>query len=303
MTELLGGSVAVSSVENEGACFATWIPLRSGATSSAEERGPAAALLARSADDRTERVALMVEDDDAAAELLRILLEAEGFAVLRASSAEEALEQVPLQPLGLITVDIQLPGIDGWELIAALRRGVVPVDVPIVIVSSTSRGELVALNAGAAAIVRKPVVRSELTTALTSLGFHELHGRTRTVLVVDDDPLAVELVATYLPSPAYATVRAYGGQEGIVLAKQVRPDLIVLDLMMPDVDGFDVVQALKSDLGTASIPVLIVSSKDVTAEQRRVLNADQSSVVHVLEKAGFNRADFTAELRRSLMPR
>ncbi|HEY5179461.1 MAG TPA: response regulator [Dermatophilaceae bacterium] len=120
------------------------------------------------------------------------------------------------------------------------------------------------------------------------------------MLVVDDDAKAVEVIAALLPIPAYATVRAYGGQEAIVLAHRVHPDLILLDLMMPDVTGFDVVHALKSDPGTAGIPILVVTAKQVTALDRQVLNADPSHAIHVIEKAGFNRSDFITEVRRAL---
>jgi CheY-like chemotaxis protein len=120
------------------------------------------------------------------------------------------------------------------------------------------------------------------------------------VLVVDDDPKAVEVIAAFLPTPAYATVRAYGGQEAIVLARRMRPDLILLDLMMPDVSGFDVAHALKADPSTASIPILVITAKHVTATDRQVLNADPDHAIHIIEKTGFSRADFLDEVRRAL---
>ena len=84
------------------------------------------------------------------------------------------------------------------------------------------------------------------------------------MLVVDDDPKAVEVIAAFLPAPAYAVVRAYGGSEAIALAQRLRPDLILLDLMMPDVNGFDVVEALQRNADTARIPILVVTAKQIT---------------------------------------
>jgi CheY-like chemotaxis protein len=110
----------------------------------------------------------------------------------------------------------------------------------------------------------------------------------------------VEVIAAFLPSPAYATVRAYGGQEAIVLARRMHPDLILLDLMMPEMSGFDVVHLLRSDPGTAGIPILVITAKQVTALDRQALNGDTDHVIHVIEKAGFNRTDFMAEVWRAL---
>jgi len=206
----------------------------------------------------------------------------------------------PRQRLDLITVNTQLPGIDGWQFLTTIRADANLATVPVVVISGTSQTPPVALAGGAAAVLEKPVSRAALKEALSNLGFHDAQDQTRTVLVVDDDPKAVEVIAALLPLPAYATVRAYGGQEAIVLATRMRPDLILLDLMMPDVTGFDVVRALRSDPGTAGIPILVVTAKQVSALDRQVLNADPSHAIHIIEKAGFNRTDFLAEVRRAL---
>ncbi|HEX7538080.1 MAG TPA: response regulator, partial [Dermatophilaceae bacterium] len=298
MTELLGGTVAVASREGEGACFAAWVPLEVSTPPRAHRREAEADK--PTAPESDERVALVVEDDDDAADLARLLLEAEGFVVLRASSAEEAIEVAPLQRLDLITVDIQLPGIDGWQFLAGLRKDAILGKVPVVVISGTSQGPPVALASGAAAVLQKPISRSALKRALADMGFEDGQDQTRTVLVVDDDPKAVEVIAALLPSPAYTSVRAHGGQEAIVLARRMHPDLILLDLRMPDVSGVDVIHALKSDPGTASIPILVITAKQVTALDRQTLNADPGHAIRIIEKAGFNRTDFMAEVRRAL---
>ena len=104
------------------------------------------------------------------------------------------------------------------------------------------------------------------------------------MLVVDDDPKAVELIAAFLPSPAYSVVRAYGGSEAITLAQRVRPDLILLDLMMPGVSGFDVVDALQLHSNTARIPILVVTAKNVTELERASLNTKHPAATSILSK-------------------
>jgi len=186
MTELLGGSVAVASHEGQGTCFAAWVPLRTVAQSAGGHHEVTAetTVVAK----RKEKVALVVEDDDHAADLVRLLLEAEGFTVLRASSAEEALEMAPRQVLDLITLDLQLSGVDGWEFLARIDPKSSLSQVPVVIIAGTSEGRLVALAGGATDVLQKPISRADLHASLLNLGFHPVQDQIRTVLVVDDDP-------------------------------------------------------------------------------------------------------------------
>jgi signal transduction histidine kinase/DNA-binding response OmpR family regulator len=299
LSELHGGTVAVASAEGAGACFAAWLPIRTSVQ--AETPLNRATGAAAAGTEPKERVALVVEDDDMAAKLVRVLLEAEGFKVVWAASAEEALVLARRQTLSLITLDIGLPGIDGWEFLNRIRKSDTLAHVPVVIVSGLEASDMV-LTDGAAAVLQKPVSRAQLKTSLANLGLHPVHERTHTVLVVDDDPKAVELIAAFLPAPAYAVVRAYGGSEAITLAQRLRPDLILLDLMMPHVSGFDVVEALQRNANTARIPILVVTAKQITTQDRAVLNGDPANVIHIVEKAGFNNVRFIAEVRRALLP-
>ncbi|MEO6711942.1 MAG: response regulator [Mycobacteriales bacterium] len=299
LTELHGGTVAVASAEGAGARFSVWLPVRLAATEARPQISEQPAH--RAAPDAVieQRVALVVEDDDHAADLVRLLLEAEGFSVLRATTGEEALEVAPLQPLSLITLDVQLPGMDGWEFLLRIRDLPAVANVPVVIIAGLIDSNM-ALLGGAAAFLQKPISRAQLKASLANLGLHAVRDRTRTVLVVDDDPKAVEVIAAFLPTPEYAVIRAYGGTEAIVLAQRLRPDLILLDLMMPDVSGFDVVEALQRSSETARIPIVVVTAKQITALDRATLNHDTGHVVQIVEKAGFNRHAFMSEVRRAL---
>jgi PAS domain S-box-containing protein len=297
LAELQGGAVAVASAEGEGARFAAWLPLRPAVDPAAEQPVPTAVPV----DGLRQGTALIVEDDDRAADLVGLLLGAEGFAVIRASSAEEALLIAPLQELSLITLDVQLPGLGGWEFLSRIRDDPSLAHVPVVIIAGNVDGNL-ALRGGALGLLQKPITRGELRKSLDRLGLHEVPTQTRTVLVVDDDPKAVELIAAYLPAPAYAVVRAYGGAEAIALTRTLHPELILLDLMMPEVNGFDVVQALQADPTTAPIPILVVTAKQITAEDRATLTTTGHAQIQIVNKAGFNRSGFLAEVRRALPP-
>jgi CheY-like chemotaxis protein len=122
------------------------------------------------------------------------------------------------------------------------------------------------------------------------------------VLVVDDDPKAVEVIAKFLPKPEYAVVRAYGGTEAITVARRLRPDLILLDLMMPEISGFEVVKILQADSDTVNIPILVVTAKMITAQDRAALNIDPARIIQIVPKAELNNELFIAEVRRTLRP-
>jgi PAS domain S-box-containing protein len=307
LAELLGGAVAVASSEGEGACFGAWLPLRVPVRVSIPpshgEIVPATPppMGSVAASHLTQRTALVVEDDDQAADLARLLLEAEGFVVLRATSGESALTMAPEQPLSLITLDIQLPGIDGWEFLMRIGENSALAQVPVVIISGLADGNL-ALQRGAAAVLQKPISRVQLKASLANLGLHPTKERIHTVLVVDDDPKAVELITKFLPAPDYAVVRAYSGSEAITLAHTLKPNLILLDLMMPEMSGFDVVKVLQGNTDTAGIPIVVVTAKLVSAADRAELDSAGGRLIQIVDKAGFNSERFIAEVRRSLPP-
>ncbi|WP_081882250.1 PAS domain S-box protein [Cryobacterium sp. MLB-32] len=315
LAELYGGTVALSSAEGEGARFAVWVPLIEG-SESAEEPPRAVAVSAPRGTDadsapgpdavavavgvaKPRPAALVVEDDEQSADLVRLLLEAEGFSVIVASSGEEALLVAPQRPLSLITLDIGLPGMDGWTCLQRLRGEKSVASVPVVIIAGLADSRL-ALNRGVVAVLEKPLSRSELKSTLGVLGLRVEARKTHTVLIVDDDPGAVELMSAYLPASEYAVVRAYGGAEGITLAQQVRPDLILLDLMMPDLGGRDVIRTLRQDPVTASIPIVVITAHPLTQEERVELSGEGDRAIRVIDKAGFDRLSFVAEVKRAV---
>jgi PAS domain S-box-containing protein len=166
LAELHGGAVAVASAEGHGACFAAWLPLRTADQNTPTAISNAGAATALETAPK-EQVALVVEDDDLAADLIRLRLEADGFTVLRAVSAEAALLLAPQQTLSLITLDIQLPGIDGWEFLRRIRTNSLLARVPVVVISGLADRTI---SSSAAAILQKPVSHAQLKASLVKLG-------------------------------------------------------------------------------------------------------------------------------------
>jgi PAS domain S-box-containing protein len=297
MAELHGGAVAMQSAEGEGSICTVWLPLRA--------PGDVPITPARFADLGAvaaggARTALVVEDDLKSAELIRVQLETEGFTVLHASSAEEALVLALQQPLSLITLDIMLPNMDGWEFLSRIKATPALRRIPVVIISIVA-DPTKGFSLGAAAVMQKPISRQELFDSLADIGMLPLEkGKTLTVLIVDDDPAAVELVAARVDGMASTIFRAYSGLEAVEIARRELPDVIVLDLMMPDVSGFDVVALLHDQPDTARIPTLVMTARQVSTEDRTRLNG---FIAAIIEKADFGPDQLTNEIRRAMRGR
>jgi PAS domain S-box-containing protein len=296
LAELHGGTVAVESAVGDGSCFAAWLPLRE-----SDEAPPAQAPLApRIKSMLTGGTALVVEDDLEAAELIRVQLEAEGFTVLHATSAESALMLAMHQPLSLITLDIMMPTMDGWEFLTRLKQVPDLQRIPVVIISIAAERDKGFLL-GASAVMQKPILRQELYESLVDLSLLPvLRGQTLKVLVVDDDPRAVELIALRIAGLANTVLRAHGGREAIDIARRELPSVVILDLMMPDVNGYDVVAALNERPDTARIPILVVTAKQITAEDRIRISRYVTTIMGTTE---FGPERFTAEVRRAMSGR
>ncbi|MDH6237552.1 PAS domain S-box-containing protein [Cryobacterium sp. CG_9.6] len=304
LAELFGGTVAVSSAEGQGALFAVWIPLREsfvGSDRQSADPQVRSALATRSitTPESRQRTALVIEDDEQSASLVRLLLEAEGFTVRNARSAEEAILLAPQQRLSLITLDIGLPGIDGWAGLQRLRDDPLVADVPVIVIAGLADAQI-ALTRGIASVLEKPLSRSEFRNTLNVLGLQTHEKQKPTVLIVDDDPRAVDLISTYLPTTDYVVVRAYGGREGIALAQRVRPDLILLDLVMPDLSGTDVVEELARTPGTASIPIVVITARDLTRAEHLILTGERAQPIRVIDKTGFNQVTLIEEVQNAL---
>ena len=264
LIELHGGTVAVRSAEGHGSCFTVWIPARPITTEAMVSPATVARSAMLPADGRT---ALMVDDDMKSAELIRAQLEAEGFTVVHALSAEDAFELAVRRPPALITLDIMLPNMDGWDFLARLKDVPELQRIPVVIISIVADPQK-GFSLGAAAVMQKPISRLELYESLVDLGLVPVDsGNSLTVLVVDDDPKAVELIAVRLIDVASTVLRSYGGADAIDVALKERPDVIVLDLMMPDVNGFDVVEALCRHREARAIPIIVVTAKQLTGRR------------------------------------
>ncbi|MHB1758482.1 MAG: response regulator [Leptospirillum sp.] len=290
MVELHGGRVSVESVLGEGSTFHVWLPWRTDIEDHEILLAPA---LPRN---KSDRMTLVIESDDESSLLLERYLADDGFRVRRSKTAMEGLATARQEKPDLIILEMNLPDMDGWDFLLAQRNDELLSGIPVVITTMDSR-EGSGFSLGSVQVLQKPVDTNELKKILNKLGLSSSQKERHLILVVDDDAHAVEILRRQLTNGGYEVLSAYGGQDAVLMARNFHPELILLDLMMPDFSGFDVVEALQSDRSTNAIPVIVLTAKVITAEDRRRLNG---SILQILEKAGFQSDRFLGEVYRAL---
>ena len=232
----------------------------------------------------------MIDDDPATRDLLGRSLQAEGFQVLTAANGEEGLRLAREHRPIAITLDVLMPGVDGWSVLTTLKADPDLADIPVIVVSILDdRGMGFAL--GATDYLTKPIDRERL---LAILRRYRPDGPTAPVLVVDDDPATRDMLRRTLEREGWPVEEAPDGRAGLALVAARTPALILLDLMMPEMNGFEFVDALRRNEAWRELPVVVVTAKRLTEEERRRLNGQ---VERVLQKGGQSRQDLLAEIR------
>src|SRR5262244_650140 len=284
LARMMGGDVTVASEPGKGSIFTVRLPGSADAqartsTGSDGRHSPAA-----------DRV-LVIDDDATARELIADHLKAEGFSVVTAAGGVEGLKLAKKLRPTAITLDVMMPDLDGWSVLAALRKDAELAEIPVImitIVDEHRRG----IALGAAGYLTKPVDRERLHRVITR--FRASAAPTR-VLLVEDDAVQRERMRGWLEGPQWTVREAANGREALNRIQESKPDVILLDLMMPEMDGFAVVAALQKETGWRDIPVIVITARDLDAKDRERLNA---GVQCVLVKEQFQPADLVERIRR-----
>ncbi|MCK6452116.1 MAG: response regulator [Alphaproteobacteria bacterium] len=272
--QMLGGDVAVSSTPGKGSTFTLILPVRS-AMPAPPTAAPAAAAAATMPAAATARSAagvgitvLAVDDDQAVHDLIGQTLSRQGYRVLHARNGREALELARRERPAVITLDVLMPQVDGWSVLSALKADPELHDIPVILATILDDRSL-GLSLGATDFMTKPIDRARLSALVARYG-----GGTRpgTVLVVDDDPTARDMARKVLERMELDVAEAGNGTEALAwLERNPPPAIILLDLMMPGMDGFTFLDEMARREAWRDLPVVVVTAKELTPQERETL--------------------------------
>ncbi len=285
---MMGGDVTVTSEAGVGSTFTVRLPAQVRVASK-----PAASPdVSEGAGSGAAGTLLVIDDDAEVHALLRHWLGREGYRVEGAADGTSGLERArELRPDAII-LDLLMPGVDGWAVLRELRSDPELGGTPVIILSMLDDRNL-GFALGASEYLNKPVDAARLVDALR----RHCTDRERPVLVVEDDPVSRALLRRIMQQEGWSVLEAENGRVALERVAATRPQLVLLDLMMPEMDGFEVAARLRSDARWRDIPIVVVTARDLTVEERARL---AGTVESVLQKGAYGREDLLAEVRQAV---
>ena len=293
-TEMLGGTIHVESQFGKGSRFTVRLPaylvvepVKSATTLEDNSvRKPELPV--------QEGVLLVIDDDETVHRMLEAYLSKMGYQVVVASNGLEGLQLAKKLRPTAITLDVMMPGMDGWEVLSQLKADPDLAHIPVIMLTMMEDQEM-GYSLGASEYLTKPISRHQLINILRK---YRTANAPNMVMVVEDDPAARELLVRLLHRAGWQVIEAENGKIALQRLEKYQPDLILLDLMMPEMDGFELIIYLRQHEAYSSTPIVVLTAKDLSIEDRLWLN---NRVNTIFQKGAYNRDELLTELRQLLI--
>ncbi len=284
--EMMGGDISVESEHGKGTRFTFWIPEKVGQQRGAPKVEPHASQRVS----EEAHTVLIIDDDPTVRDMMKRFLDKEAFHVETASGGEEGLRIAREMRPDAITLDVMMPGMDGWAVLTRLKADPELADIPVIMLTIMDEKNM-GYALGASDYMTKPVDRNRLAAILKKYRRGDPPFR---VLVAEDYAATREMLGRMMEKEGWAVSEAENGRVALERIAVEKPDLILLDLMMPEMDGFQFVSELRNNEAWRSIPIVVITSKDITDEDRLRLNG---YVQAILEKDAHTREELLGEVR------
>jgi DNA-binding response OmpR family regulator len=289
--QMMGGDIDVTSELGKGSIFTIRLPARV-VKPYLEELEELELEIALS-DVENNHTVLVIDDDPTIHDLLRRFLNKQGFNVRTANSGEEGLRLAKLIKPEAITLDVMMPGMDGWSVLTALKANPQTADIPVVMMTMVDDQNL-GYALGAAEYLLKPVQAKQLGAILDK---YKPDITSNLILVVEDDSGIREMLCRQLKKQNWDVIEAENGIQALMKLADHSPAIIISDLMMPEMDGFELVYQLRQHGQWRAIPIVILTAKEITAEEHQKLNG---GVIKIFEKGSYQSSDLLAEVNNLL---
>jgi signal transduction histidine kinase/CheY-like chemotaxis protein len=288
-TEMLGGEVRVESELGKGSTFVVRFPTRMASRQIIPEVNEALSTL-----ENAQSMVLVIDDDASVRDLLSKHIRQFGYQVCTAADGIEGLHLAHELKPQLITLDVMMPQMDGWAVLSELKSKPNLQNIPVVMLSMIENKEL-GYSLGAAEYLIKPIDQQQIAQVLTKYRSTPHCGQ---ALVVEDDVMIRDMVKQMLRKDGWEVVLASNGQIALDKIKNLKPDVILLDLMMPEMDGYEFISHLREYKQHRKIPIVILTAKDITTHDRQALSKE----VHaIFQKGAYQREELLNELHDLLV--